>query len=365
MNNIIDYLKWRGDLTFDKDPFNEVDDLILSRFSYLLFNTINLKEYETIYSICIKLRNYNEKYFRIKSDKKLVDELIKSKRFKDLVVSDISIINDKNIVKQFGACIIHLNKRELYVSFMGTDSSLIGWEEDFDMSFMKDVPSQKEGLNYLKNIVKKYHKKVRLGGHSKGGNIAIYSYINLPKKYKNKILSVNSYDGPRFSYNYDKKLFDKVNTYIPEDSIFGKILIHNENQIVIYSTNKGIMEHDLYSWVINKNRIQRDSLTNKDIIFTNTLREWINNIDNNDKEIFVECLFKILSSTDILSINDLKENKLEKIRNIINSYNDLDDDKKDVIYNLYVDLFKRYFNNIAKNEKEIIKNRINEKIKDK
>lgn len=34
MSNILDYIKWRGDLTIQNDPFNEIDSLILSRFSY-------------------------------------------------------------------------------------------------------------------------------------------------------------------------------------------------------------------------------------------------------------------------------------------------------------------------------------------
>ena len=40
MADISDYLCWRGDITFEQDPFNDVDNLILAQIAYVDFSDI-------------------------------------------------------------------------------------------------------------------------------------------------------------------------------------------------------------------------------------------------------------------------------------------------------------------------------------
>ena len=168
MPNINDYLKWRGDISFEEKPLNEIDNMILSRFSYLPFNKIEMKDKETIGSIVKKIKEAGIEEFNISGDKTLVDNLDDSIRFKDLIVTDFVENTDKSAEEQFAAITIHLNDKEMYLSFCGTDNSLIGWKEDFNLSFMQHIPAQLEGVKYLKQITKKYNKMVHIGGHSKG-----------------------------------------------------------------------------------------------------------------------------------------------------------------------------------------------------
>ena len=183
MPNIIDYLSWRGDLSFKQAEINEVDKIILARFSNIPFSEIELKEKETIGNIALKMSKLEDKSFIWSGDKEFINAIGKTKRYKELEVTDYSEIKDLLAEKQFAAITIGLPNKIKYISYRGTDTSLVGWKEDFNMTFMKDIPAQKEALNYLNKIAKKYRDKLIIGGHSKGGNIAIYASMNAEDKF--------------------------------------------------------------------------------------------------------------------------------------------------------------------------------------
>ena len=176
MSSINDYIKWRGDLKLSSEhKFNELDSLILARFSYLIFHKIEMNKVETIESISKKMAHFKNNEFLFNGDKEMITLLGKSRRFKDLKVTDYVRNNSKKEEQQFSALVIHISKKSLYISFVGTDENLYGWKEDFNMAFMDEVPCQKLGTSYLTQIAQKYwYKKIRIGGHSKGGNIALY-----------------------------------------------------------------------------------------------------------------------------------------------------------------------------------------------
>ena len=160
MANIHDYLLWRGDIKLSEEhPFNEVDSLILARLSYLPFDKVDIKEKETIKELSKRLINLDEKDFLYNGDKELAIFVGKSSRFNNLLVTDFVKIDDKETEKQFGAITVHLPNDELYVSYLGTDKTINGWKEDFNMAFMDNVPCQISGLEYLESISKKYNDK--------------------------------------------------------------------------------------------------------------------------------------------------------------------------------------------------------------
>ena len=259
MSNINDYLFWRGDLSFEASPFNQVDDMILARFSYMPFNKIKMEETETIENIYLKLKSFKNEDFGYNGDKDLITRMGQSLRFKNLKVTNFEINVDKKTEEQFSAITVHLNDNEMYISFNGTDSSIIA------------------GLEYAKIVMNKYLKKIKIGGHSKGGNIAMYSAIGLPQNLKDRVISVSNYDGPGFtqkiveSENY-KNILNKITTYIPQSSIIGRLLEHRENCIVIESTEKGIYQHDIFSWqVLGTNVVTIRNVTNDSEFFDKTI----------------------------------------------------------------------------------------------
>ena len=252
MPNIMDYLNLRGDISLKKDDINEVDKIILSRFSYLPFKEIVMNKKETIEKISNKMKDLSLEKFIWKDDKEFIIKLGNTKRYKDLKVTNYKEILDTKAEKQFAAVTISLPKRVKYISFRGTDMTLVGWKEDFNMSFMKDIPSQIEAVEYLNEIGKKYRNKFIVGGHSKGGNISIYAAMYCNPKVNRRIIEAINADGPGFNKEViDSKeyvgILERINTYIPQSSIVGRLLEHEDDYEIIHSTQTGVMQHDIYS----------------------------------------------------------------------------------------------------------------------
>ena len=306
MSNILDYIKWRGDLTIQNDPFNEIDSLILSRFSYLPFDGI-IKENEVV-----TIRELNERFQ--KQDKNdiniLWDDDINlfplmgnSKRFGEMKATKYS--NKLNVEEelQFSAITILVPDDTIFISYRGTDNTIVGWKEDFNMGFKSHVGAQIDSVKYLEEIADKYPKNnIRIGGHSKGGNLAVYSAVFATEKTKNRIIKIYNNDGPGFddeiseSDNY-KEMITKVNTYIPQESIFGMLLNHKEKYIVVRSTQKGVMQHDVYSWqLLGKNFECLKEVTNGSKFIDKSIKDWFKQIDIKQREQMIDIIFEVINS---------------------------------------------------------------------
>lgn len=350
MANINDYLKWRGDILIDdRFKFNEIDSIILARFSYLRFDKVKLEERETIESISSKMKNLKEDEYRYNGDKELIENLGKSARFKNMIVTDFCQNNDKDNAKQFSAITIHISDSEMYLSYIGTDSSIYGWKEDFNMSFMKNIPAQLEGKKYLENISKKYNNKViRLGGHSKGGNVAVYSAITASEDIQNRIEKVYNYDGPGFDESIAKDyknqtILKKIHTYIPQDSIIGRVLEHEEELEVVESVEKGIYQHDIYSWqVLRDDVIKLEKVTNNSEFINRTIKEWLKQTTPEQRKIFVDGIFELFYATSSDTVKGMSSMLLKNISSVVKTYSTISEKDRKTINNMLVEFGKAY-----------------------
>ena len=340
MANLNDYIKWRGDLSFDNSEFNEIDNLILARFSYLPFNRISIKDVETIKSISTKFKDFRDEEFAYHGDKEMITEIGRSDRFNKLKVTDYVISNVKEKEQQFSAITIHINENEIYVSFIGTDASIVGWKEDFNLSFMSNIPAQKEALKYLKMICKKYPgTSVRVGGHSKGGNLAVYSTVYAGKRIQDRIITTTNFDGPGFfkeiieSEEY-QRVKNKLITYIPQGSIVGRMLEHEEEYFVVESEAKGMYQHDIYSWhVMRTELIKLDHFDEHSEFINHTLKEYLRNTTPEQRKLFVDNVYKLLDSTDAKTTHEFKNEWNKNISIVMKSFIELNDkDKKSLSY---------------------------------
>lgn len=242
MANIFDYMKWR-DIELTKMEFNEIDNLILSRLSYFpLDGVISQNEEITI----------KEAYERTKilgttgrtlqaEDIELYPVLANSIRFGKIKITEFINKIDPIQEKQFSAVTVILPDDTIYVAYRGTDNTIIGWKEDFNMTFSERVPSQFDAVDYLENIAKKYKSKIILGGHSKGGNLAVYAAAFCKPEVQERIAKVYNNDGPGFSEDIVnsqeyKNIIKRVHTYIPQTSIIGRLLNHQEKTTILKST---------------------------------------------------------------------------------------------------------------------------------
>ena len=335
MANINDYLLWRGDIPFSSlFSFNEIDSMILSRFSYLLFDKIDLQDVESVESISQKMKDFPNDDFLYNGDKELITNLGESKRFKDLVVTDYVKINDKEKEKQFGAVTIHLPNDEMYISYMGTDSTINGWKEDLNMAFMDNVPCQISGKDYLHAIATKYKSKtIRVGGHSKGGNVAIYSAITNPKTIQKRIIKIYNYDGPGFSQDIidqysNEDIIKKIETYIPQETI-------------TYSLEKNIYQHDIYSWQVCRNDlIKSEKNTNTSENIDKTLTDWLALTNPKQREIFIDTIFELFESTDANTFGEMSTNWKDSIPKILKKYSEISSKDKKVVTSMIKKLIK-------------------------
>ena len=355
MANINEYLVWRGDIPINKEfEFNEIDYMILARFSYFPFDRIDLKEIETIESISKKMEKFKNEEFNYNGDKELITNLGKSERFKNLLITDYVKNNDIKVEEQFSAITIHISEEEMYISFVGTDGSILGWKEDFNMSFMENVPAQISGKEYTEKMAKKYpNKRILLGGHSKGGNVAVYSAITVSEEIQNKIIKVVNYDGPGFNKKFiqnikNKDIMSKIYTYIPQDSVIGRIMEHEEGYEVVQSTEKGIYQHDIYSWQVERDRmIKLKSTTKSSETINDTMRNWLENTTPEQRKVFFDGIFDIFFSTSANTFSEISW--MKNAPKIFEAYREFSEDDRKTILSMLKLFGKAYFESLKEN----------------
>ena len=370
MANIFDYLKWRGDLDFKTSPFNPVDNIILSQLSYLtLDNIVPGPSDKNGITMDLAIRIYNEKLHSpegikqtsfFKDDPSLINALAVSRRFGDCHLFGYINHVDTNREIQFSALTIRINDGSFFLAFRGTDISIIGWKENFNMSFKEVIPSQTEAVNYLEKMASMIKGAIRIGGHSKGGNLAMYAASHCSKKTQKRIKIIYSNDAPGFhekiiSSTGFAAVKDRISSFVPQSSVIGMFLKHGYDNIVIKSSQSGLMQHDLYSWEVTHNDLVRVNEATIGSRFVNkTLMEWIESFDAVRREQFIEALYHIISNSEIKSIHELEVSWFASACRIIKSLSHIDDETRKLLINFIAELFRsaeRNFDTLLVNKK--------------
>lgn len=326
MGNIMDYISWRGDLSFEQSQFNEVDNLILACFSYVNLDGISAVTKQK----GIGLKKLTKEFMKLHTMKELeadksfirlapfmMMEMAKSVRFGKCVVRNY--VNDivTEAEQQFAAMEIVLEDGTSYVSFRGTDDTIIGWKEDFNLS-TGVVPAQKRAIEYLQKISEHTDGMLRVGGHSKGGNLAIYGSV-MCKSAHEKILEIYSNDGPGFSREFQelpetKEMMPKIIRIIPEYSIIGTILEHEKEPVIVASSSKGLLQHDGFSWEVQGPAlVRRDRLNKTALRFIEILHKWIDGMDTEQKRLLIEDLFATLQASGYENLSEVQSGGLKSL----------------------------------------------------
>ena len=342
MANFFNYLE-KKQKSFTEDSFNIVDSLILAYLSYLHFPSTKtkLKDLSVLKSA------------KTKKNKEFIKRVIASKRYKDIELC--FYVEDTNdlIEKQFSAITFLLPDNTMYISFRGTDSTLTGWKEDFNMAFMLPVPAQKEALNYVEKITKLIPRKFYIGGHSKGGNLAVYAGCNLSNALSSRIIKIYSHDGPGFikefltTSNY-QSIKNKIEKVVPSSSIIGMLLYTNEKYKIIKSSARGILEHDPFSWLVEDNNFIILKDLSDGTAFTNkVINDFLSSLSKKEREIFIDSLFTVLKSTNLTTLDEISKNFIVKLPNILIAIYKLDDVNKKYIIKTIKALIKSCLTNLS------------------
>lgn len=308
--NVVDYIKKNGHLTFNEKPFNEVDKLILANLSYVDFKDILSNSKKTIEEVkkefIEKKYHLDKNIMAIKGGIKLLILMSKTNRYKDLLLYNYErVINEE---EQFGAITIEINKNLIYISFEGTTDDMIGWEEDFRMCFEFPIKSQRRAIKYLNKFTFK-RVNIIIGGHSKGGNLALVSSMYCNFLVRRKIKEIYSYDGPGLLKKYlntrkYKRIDKRYKHIIPNNSMIGMMLYTKDDE-VIKTKSFGLLSHFAFYWQVDDNDLIKDSLNKSSIELHKSIDEWINKYNIEEKETFVKEMFDVFRKNKVYSVLEI------------------------------------------------------------
>ncbi|MDE7297721.1 MAG: DUF2974 domain-containing protein [Lachnospiraceae bacterium] len=362
MSNILDYIRWRGDLTFAQDELNEVDSLILSELSYLNFQGIA----QTAEGV--PLKEAAARYFEEGRDKQkntgdllrpeyfsMLAQLAESRRFSDIILSSYvqKLEPEENL--QFSAVTCRLRPGVCYAAYRGTDDTLLGWKEDFLMSALDTVPSQEEALRYFRQAMEENTGcRWYLGGHSKGGNLAVYTAVNAGQRAQRRLKGVFNHDGPGFREQVLKSaawqaVQDRIRTTVPQASIVGMLLEHGENYTVVRSAEKGAMQHDGLSWeVCGPQFVHLGEVTRESRLADMTIRRVLGSLNDEQRRQFTEALFEVLEANQNRTLTDIRTDGFRAVRAMIRTYDNLGYEAKRALQSVAVKLLTEGFHSIQR-----------------
>lgn len=315
MNNIVGYAQ-SFLAPFEDAPFTEVDSLVLSELAYLRYEHCGLEKDGRILQLGVLSGELsNQQLLSHVYAKSMMRELMHacalSPRFRWLAATKYTNHVDAEVEKQFSATTYLFEDGTVYVAFRGTDSTLVGWRENFNMTILPVVPSQESSVAYLQSIADTYQGPIYVGGHSKGGNLAVYAAACCRPDIQDRILAIYSHDGPGFHPEFFEhegyhRIQGRIHKMMPESAIIGLLLQHQEPYTVIESTEHGIYQHSGLSWVVVDGKFSvKDSLNKQAQNFTTSLNQWTDTLDVAQRKALIDTLFRIISVTQAQTLSDL------------------------------------------------------------
>lgn len=339
---LYDYLNWRGDLSFETVAPCEVDNLIFSMISYIDFSGVVESEADETKKP-IALLTATKRYLKLQSGiiknigliipREVVTLLVRaSKTARFGLCRPFCYVNricDES-EKQFSAVSFALPGGDTFIAFRGTDDTLVGWKENFNMSFMHPVPAQTEAVEYLEYIAAHTQGKLYVGGHSKGGNLAVYSAVKASSAVKERITAVYNNDGPGFDREFIggddyAEMRERIHTLVPQSSVVGMLLEHEEHYTVVKSKTTGLLQHNGLTWtVMGGGFIKLDSVDEDSKLIDRSLKEWLESMSADERERFVDELYEAMLSTNARTLTELNADK----RKLMKAWSSMDNESR-------------------------------------
>ena len=357
MANLMDYLDWRGDLTLAVSPFNEVDALILAELSFVDFEGI-VPPPEV--GRGIRLHEAAEAFFARHGGRdvdmgvlvpdgisQMLRKLMASPRFCGMTLNGYEALLDDEVEEQFSALTIDLGNGSIYISFRGTDDTIVGWKEDLNMSFLEEIPSQKQAVDYVARIARQYPEKtLRIGGHSKGGNLAVYSAAKSSGDIQERIVAVHNNDGPGFIWDISKtpghkRIAGRIHTVLPQTSVVGMLMEHEKHYQVVYSTYDGLYQHDGFSWQVKGTQfVHLDDFSREGKLVDEALSSWADSLNTQQREALAEALYSVFTATGAKTLSELNEEKLKSASAMLKTYKNLDRESRRMVSEMFKIFFR-------------------------
>lgn len=339
MANIMDYLDWRGDLTFAAAEFNEVDNLLLSQLVYVDLEgivpgpdsgkKISIAQASRLFFETHDEREIMKKVSMTKTAMYVLKKMAETERFRNAkLFGYVNEISPKE-QSQFSVVCAALGDKSVYVAFSGTDDTIVGWRENFNMGYLSETPGQLKAVDYLNQMARLRIRTIRVGGHSKGGNLSVYAAVKCQPSVQKKIIAVYSNDGPGFSREMIEsrqyqEMIPKIKTIMPESSIVGMLLEHQEEFEVVKSSQSGIQQHDAMSWEVLGNAfVHTDAIAPKSLLLDEAVKNWLFQLNREQRQQIVDGVFYMLEEAHIKTVDDFYHSKWKVIQEVMKTKSQL------------------------------------------
>ena len=352
MANMLDYLVWRGDIPLSVVPWGGVDGLICAQFSYLDFhggqNTKGwtLEELNRIDALQEGTSN------SFAGRKAVFQKMAESARFSETRMHHAIALTDPEIEMQFSAMCLDLPDGTTCVAFRGTDNTIVGWREDFNMAYQTRVPAQEAATLYLTRAAGLSDRPLRIVGHSKGGNLAVYASACVSKKIQKRIESIWSYDGPGMNREMSQtegfgRIRERIHSYVPQTSIIGMLMDYYEPYTVVHSTASGISQHDPMTWQIyGPQFVTLPNVDQTAKVTRDTLHNWLQNSTPEQRADFVDVLFRLVDTTKATRMSDLTGEKFRSLLTMVGNRKEVNPEARRVFNRLMAQAVTLGFGNV-------------------
>lgn len=367
MPNINNYVAKYKNISFRRRGLTPLDIMAVNELSYVALGEVVSEEFDFKKACRIKdiLYYYMEHENELKTNNilfpakrvKLLKLMASSRRYADVQFCGYKEDIDYLKERQFCATVIKIPGIKTFISFRGTDDNVISWKEDFKMSYMSKIPAQKLACKYLEEALDNLSGSFILTGHSKGGNLAIYSAANTNEAFRERIEGIYTYDAPGVhtsvleSEGY-KAISSKVTAYVPEDTVVGALLEKDVETVVVKSKLFGVMQHMVYNWQIKGHDLQKlKSRTTGSILFERALKQWMCNYSEEELKIICDVAFDLFADINVISFMDFKDEFYKKVSDLIKAATAIDEKNSKLVVEALSDLIKIYISLAGENFK--------------
>ena len=347
MATIFDYLEWRGDVPFSADPFQEVDNLVLAELVYTDFSGIVPSDgteitiqdaFDTYFSTHSREELLADKSFYSKCPL-LMEEMVKGGRFGEMKLCRYIDEIDVSREAQISAVTFRLSDGTAYVAFRGTDGTLVGWKEDFNLSYQSETEGQRRAIQYLNIVGKELNCPLQVGGHSKGGNLAVYASALCDPAVQEKIVTDYSNDGPGFRQEFANSeayqhLLPKIVSIIPDTSIIGLLLSSKSTHQVVKSSANGILQHDGLTWQVHRNRFVEAPLSPTGELIHKTMGAWLEQMDDETRQSFIDTVFFPIEATGMETFGEISDQKWKSVEAMLDAAKQIPKEKQKEFFRL-------------------------------
>ncbi|MBR2283570.1 MAG: DUF2974 domain-containing protein [Ruminococcus sp.] len=323
MADIFDYLSWRGDLSISASPFCDLDALVLSEFSYLPMQSVftgGMNERLTIGEIAERFREEDVpeeiRFMTFEEDAELLRRMSRTARFRDMPVSGYADIIRPSKDLQFAAVTADTGDGCLFAAFRGTDGTVAGWKEDFTLSYKEHTGGQQCAESYVNTLFAGGTKGLRLGGHSKGGNLAVYAAAFCDPMIRQRICGVWAFDAPGFHEELTaapeiRAITPRIRSFIPESSVVGMLLSGSEAEhTIVKSTSSGIRQHFIYSWeLMGTHFVEAESISKSGALVNKAISGLLEEFDDDDRKSFTEAIFGVLEAPEKATLREIQRGR--------------------------------------------------------